>query len=340
MLNGKVVLITGGSGSFGKKFVEVILRDYPQVKKIIIYSRGELKQFNMKQIWPEKQYRQLRYFIGDVRDRERLIRACWGVDVIIHAAAIKQVDTAEYNPEECVKTNVNGAMNVIDAAMICGVKDVVALSTDKACAPINLYGATKLASDKLFTAANNIKGSKDIRFSVVRYGNVMGSRGSVIPFFINKRDNGETELPITDMRMTRFNISLDDGVALVMFALGHHLGGEIFIPKIPPYKICDVATAIAPHLKQVEVGIRPGEKLHEEMITVTDALDTIDLGRYYAILPSVSYCWKREDYLKHHNANMVPFGFHYSSDINEEWETVESMRENIKKYVDPNFEVK
>ena len=284
MLDGKVVLITGGSGSFGKKFVEVILRDYPQVKKIIIYSRGELKQFNMKQIWPEKQYRQLRYFIGDVRDRERLIRACWGVDVIIHAAAIKQVDTAEYNPEECVKTNVNGAMNVIDAAMICGVKDVVALSTDKACAPINLYGATKLASDKLFTAANNIKGSKDIRFSVVRYGNVMGSRGSVIPFFINKRDNGETELPITDMRMTRFNISLDD--------------------------------------------------------TVTDALDTIDLGRYYAILPSVSYCWKREDYLKHHNANMVPFGFHYSSDINEEWETVESMRENIKKYVDPNFEVK
>ncbi len=340
MLNGKVVLITGGSGSFGKKFVEVILRDYPNVKKIIVYSRGELKQFNMKQIWPESKFPQLRYFIGDVRDKDRLIRACEGVDVIIHAAAIKQVDTAEYNPEECIKTNVHGAMNVIDAAMIQHVKDVVALSTDKACAPINLYGATKLTSDKLFTAANNIKGSKDVRFSVVRYGNVMGSRGSVIPFFIGKRDKGATELPITDMRMTRFNISLEDGVALVMFALGHHLGGEIFIPKIPSYRICDVATAIAPNLKQVEVGIRPGEKLHEEMITVTDALDTIDLGKYYAILPSVSYCWKKDDYIKHHQATTVPFGFHYSSDINTEWETPETMREKIKKYVDPNFEVK
>lgn len=340
MLNGKVVLITGGSGSFGKKFVEVILRDYPNVKKIIVYSRGELKQFNMKQIWPENKYPQLRYFIGDVRDKDRLIRACEGVDVIIHAAAIKQVDTAEYNPEECIKTNVHGAMNVIDAAMLQHVKDVVALSTDKACAPINLYGATKLTSDKLFTAANNIKGSKDVRFSVVRYGNVMGSRGSVIPFFIKKRDQGVAELPITDMRMTRFNISLEEGVALVMYALAHHLGGEIFIPKIPSYRICDVATAIAPDLKQVEVGIRPGEKLHEEMITVTDALDTIDLGNYYAILPSVSYCWKKEDYLKHHNAKMVPFGFHYSSDNNTEWETPETLREKIKKCVDPNFEVK
>lgn len=340
MLNGKVVLITGGSGSFGRKFVEVILRDYPNVKKIIVYSRGELKQFDMKQIWPENKYPQLRYFIGDVRDKDRLIRACEGVDVIIHAAAIKQVDTAEYNPEECIKTNVHGAMNVIDAALIQHVKDVVALSTDKACAPINLYGATKLTSDKLFTAANNIKGSKDMRFSVVRYGNVMGSRGSVIPFFIKKRDQGVTELPITDMRMTRFNISLEEGVALVMYALAHHLGGEIFIPKIPSYKICDVATAIAPNLKQVEVGIRPGEKLHEEMITTTDALDTIDLGGYYAILPSVSYCWKKEDYLKHHNAKMVPFGFYYRSDNNTEWETPETLREKIKKSVDPNFEVK
>lgn len=340
MLNGKVVLITGGSGSFGKKFVEVILRDYPQVKKIIIYSRGELKQYNMRQIWPMEKYPQIRYFIGDVRDKDRLIRACEGVDVIIHAAAIKQVDTAEYNPEECIKTNIHGAMNVIDAALLTGVKDVVALSTDKACAPINLYGATKLTSDKLFTAANNIKGSKDLRFSVVRYGNVMGSRGSVIPFFINKRDNGASELPITDMRMTRFNISLEEGVELVMFALGHHLGGEIFVPKIPSYHIKDVATAIAPHIKQVEVGIRPGEKLHEEMITVTDALDTIDLGKYYAILPSVSFRWSKDDYMKHHNAIAVPYGFHYSSDNNELWETVETMREKIKKYVDPSFEVK
>ena len=342
MLNNKTVLITGGSGSFGNKFVEVILRDFPDVKKIIIYSRGELKQFNMKQRWPEKDYPQLRFFIGDVRDKDRLIRACEGVEVIIHAAAIKQVDTAEYNPDECIKTNIGGAQNVIDAALACGVKDVVALSTDKACAPINLYGATKLTSDKLFVAANNMRGTRDIRFSVVRYGNVMGSRGSVIPFFIHKRDEGAREIPITDMRMTRFNISLEDGVALVMFALGYHLGGEIFIPKIPSYHIKDVATAIAPNLPQVEVGIRPGEKLHEEMITATDSLNTIDLGKYYAILPSITFTGRRgkEDYLNHHHAVPVPDGFHYSSDNNDLWETVESMRENIKKYVDPNFEVK
>ena len=336
MLNNKSVLITGGTGSFGKKFVETILRDYPNVKKIVIYSRDELKQFELKQKYPEKDYHQLRFFIGDVRDGERLKRACEGIDVIIHAAAIKQVDTAEYNPDECIKTNVHGAQNVINAALQTGVKHVVALSTDKACAPINLYGATKLTSDKLFTAANNISGSKDIRFSVVRYGNVMGSRGSVI----NKRDSGVKELPITDMRMTRFNISLQAGVDLVMFAIGHHLGGEIFIPKIPSYHIVDVAKAIAPNLPQVEVGIRPGEKLHEEMITATDAMNTIDLGRYYAILPSVSFKHQREEYLEHHQAKLVPEGFHYSSDQNEEWETVESLRTKIKEFVDPNFKVK
>lgn len=340
MLNGKTVLITGGTGSFGKKFVETILRDYPAVKKIIIYSRDELKQFELKQKYPEQKYHQLRYFIGDVRDLERLTRACEGVDVIIHAAAIKQVDTAEYNPEECIKTNVHGAQNVIKAALATGVQHVVALSTDKACAPINLYGATKLTSDKLFVAANNISGTKPIKFSVVRYGNVMGSRGSVIPFFMNKRDSGATELPITDMQMTRFNISLEAGVALVMFAIGHHLGGEIFIPKIPSYHIADVAKAIAPNLPLKEIGIRPGEKLHEEMITTTDALNTIDLGDYYAILPSVSYKHLREEFIEHHHAKPVPEGFHYSSDKNTKWETVESMRENIKKYVDPNFEVK
>ena len=340
MLNNKSVLITGGTGSFVKKFVENILRDYPNVKKIVIYSRDELKQFELKQKYPEKDYHQLRFFIGDVRDGERLKRACEGIDVIIHAAAIKQVDTAEYNPDECIKTNVHGAQNVINAALQTGVKHVVALSTDKACAPINLYGATKLTSDKLFTAANNISGSKDIRFSVVRYGNVMGSRGSVIPFFINKRDSGVKELPITDMRMTRFNISLQAGVDLVMFAIGHHLGGEIFIPKIPSYHIVDVAKAIAPNLPQVEVGIRPGEKLHEEMITATDAMNTIDLGRYYAILPSVSFKHQREEYLEHHQAKLVPEGFHYSSDQNEEWETVESLRTKIKEFVDPNFKVK
>ena len=339
MLNGKVVLITGGTGSFGNKFVETILRDYPDVKKIVIYSRGELKQYNMKQKYPEKDYPQMRFLIGDVRDGERLKLACEGVDVIIHAAAIKQVDTAEYNPRECIKTNVNGAINVINAALECGVKDVVALSTDKACAPINLYGATKLTSDKLFTAANNIKGSKDIRFSVVRYGNVMGSRGSVIPLFIKLRDEGATELPITDMRMTRFNISLQEGVDLVMWALAHHLGGETFIPKIPSYKITDVAKAIAPNLPLREIGIRPGEKLHEEMITKTDSLSTIDIGNYYAILPSVSFRSKAEDYLKHHHADFVEQGFYYASDNNKDWDTVETLREKFKKYI-PGFEVK
>ena len=337
MLQNSTILITGGTGSFGNTFVPMTLAKY-NPKKIIIYSRDEMKQWNMA-----KKYQgddRVRFFIGDVRDKDRLFRALDGVDYVVHAAATKIVPTAEYNPFECIKTNVHGAQNVIKAALATGVSDVVALSTDKACAPINLYGATKLTSDKLFTAANNIKGSKGIRFSVVRYGNVMGSRGSVIPFFINKRDNGATELPITDMRMTRFNISLEAGVAMVMYALGHHLGGEIFIPKIPSYHIKDVATAIAPNLPQVEVGIRPGEKLHEEMITVTDALDTIDLGRYYVIMPSVSFNHTREDYMKHHNATLVPDGFHYSSDINTEWETVETMRENIKKYVDPNFEVK
>lgn len=340
MLNQKSVLITGGTGSFGKMFVKTIFRDYPDVKRIVIYSRGELKQFNMKQMYPADKYPQLRFFIGDVRDGERLERACEGIDVIIHAAAIKQVDTAEYNPEECIKTNIHGAQNVINAALKCGVKHVVALSTDKACAPINLYGATKLCSDKLFVAANNISGSKDIKFSVVRYGNVMGSRGSVIPFFIKKRDDGATELPVTDMRMTRFNISLEAGVALVMFAIGHHLGGEIFVPKIPSYHIADVAKTIAPNLPVTEIGIRPGEKLHEEMITVTDALNTIDLGQYYAILPSVSFKHQTEEYIRHHQAKRVPDGFHYSSDKNTEWETIETMREKIKKYCDPNFVVK
>lgn len=339
MLNGKTVLITGGTGSFGNKFVETILRDYPNVKKIVIYSRGELKQYNMKQKYPGKDYPMLRYLIGDVRDGERLKRACEGVDVIIHAAAIKQVDTAEYNPRECIKTNVDGAVNVINAAIDCGVHDVVALSTDKACAPINLYGATKLTSDKLFIAANNIKGSRDIRFSVVRYGNVMGSRGSVIPFFIKLRDQGAKELPITDMRMTRFNISLQEGVDLVMWAIGHHLGGELFIPKIPSYRISDVATAIAPNLKQIEIGIRPGEKLHEEMITATDSLSTIDIGKYYAILPSVSYNHTTEEFVKHHNAKFVPQGFYFASNNNEDWDTVETLREKFKQVI-PGFEVK
>ena len=337
MLNNKTVLITGGTGSFGKKFIETILERYPKVKKIIIYSRDELKQLVIKQKYPRYDFAQLRFFIGDVRDRARLTQACEGVDVIIHAAAIKQVDTAEYNPTECIRTNIDGAENVIHAALSCGVQNVVALSTDKACAPINLYGATKLASDKLFAAANNIRGSKDIRFSVVRYGNVMGSRGSVIPFFIDRRKEGV--LPVTHKDMTRFNISLQDGVNLVMFALDNHLGGEIFIPKIPSYKIIDVATAICPTCEIREVGIRPGEKLHEEMITDTDSLNTIDLGPYYVILPSVSYTYSEEDYMKHHKAKKVPFGFKYNSGTNNKWETVEGLRQLIVEHVDSTFEV-
>lgn len=337
MLNNKSVLITGGTGSFGKKFIETILNRYPDVKKIIIYSRDELKQSIIKQKYPTFDFPQMRFFIGDIRDKERLTQACEGVDVIIHAAAIKQVDTAEYNPTECIRTNIDGAENVIHAALACGVHDVVALSTDKACAPINLYGATKLASDKLFAAANNIRGSKDIRFSVVRYGNVMGSRGSVIPFFMDRRKDGE--LPITHKDMTRFNISLQDGVNLVMFALDHHLGGEIFIPKIPSYKILDIAEAVAPECTTRDVGIRPGEKLHEEMITDTDSLNTIDLGPYYDILPSVSYTYTVEDYMKHHKATKVPFGFKYNSGTNTEWETVEGLRKLIVEHVDANFKV-
>ncbi|AXH63527.1 UDP-N-acetylglucosamine 4,6-dehydratase (inverting) [Providencia huaxiensis] len=337
MLNNKSVLITGGTGSFGKQFIKTILQRYPNVKKIIIFSRDELKQFELKQQYPAAIYPQLRFFIGDVRDRNRMIQACEGVDVIIHAAAIKQVDTAEYNPTECIRTNIDGAENVIQAALQCGVKNVVALSTDKACAPINLYGATKLASDKLFTAANNIKGSKDIKFSVVRYGNVMGSRGSVIPFFLSKCKEGV--LPITHEEMTRFNISLQDGVNMVMYALENHLGGEIFVPKIPSYRILDIAKAIAPDCKIEVVGIRPGEKLHEEMITDTDALNTIDFGKYYAILPSVSFTYSEDEYLTHHKAQKVPFGFKYNSGTNAEWESIESLRELIKTHVDPNFTV-
>jgi len=337
MLDNKIVLITGGTGSFGKKFIETILARFSAVKKIIIFSRDELKQSDLKQKYPESAYPQLRFFIGDVRDKERLKRACEGVDVIIHAAAIKQVDTAEYNPTECIRTNIDGAENIIYAALDCGVKDVVALSTDKACAPINLYGATKLVSDKLFTAANNIRGSKDIKFSVVRYGNVMGSRGSVIPFFMNKKSDGA--LPITHPEMTRFNISLQAGVDMVMYALDRHLGGEIFVPKIPSYRILDIAEAIAPDSETPIVGIRPGEKLHEEMITDTDSLNTIDLGKYYAILPSVSFTHSEDDYLAHHKASKVSFGFRYNSGTNEEWETVDSLRNLIIEHVDSNFEV-
>lgn len=326
-LKGVRVLITGGTGSLGQKLTEIMLRE-SDVGIVVIYSRDEYKQFVMKgQYSPEEQER-LRFFIGDVRDASRMKRAMVDVDYVIHAAAVKQVDTAEYNPGECIKTNVVGAENVIEACLDEGVKGVVALSTDKACAPINLYGATKLVSDKLFCAANNIKGKHNIKFSVVRYGNVMGSRGSVIPFFMGKKKEGV--LPITDESMTRFNISLEEGAHLVLFAMENHLGGEIFVPKIPSYRIMDVAKAVAPECKTEVVGIRPGEKLHEEMITPTDSFSTIDIGPYYAILPSVSIYHTKEDYLVHHGGETVPQGFSYNSGENAEWETVESLRERIQ----------
>ncbi len=336
MLKGKSVLITGGTGSLGKALTSHILSHHSEIRKLIIFSRDEQKQFQMSQDYPQEKYPQIRFFIGDVRDKERLIRAFKDVDYVIHAAAMKHVPIAEYNPEECVKTNIDGARNVIDACLQTNVERVVALSTDKACAPINLYGATKLASDKLFVAANNIKGWNPIRFSVVRYGNVMGSNGSVIPFFINKKKEGV--LPITDPEMTRFNISLQGGVDMVMHALFHAWGGEIFIPKIPSYRILDVAEAIAPECEHKVVGIRPGEKVHEEMITPSDSYYTYDLGKYYTILPS-SHNWSLEDFIGQHNAVKVPVGFAYNSGENSEWETVEGLRALIKEHVDSTFEI-
>jgi UDP-N-acetylglucosamine 4,6-dehydratase len=334
MLDGKTILVTGGTGSFGKKFIETILKNYPRVKKVIVYSRDELKQFEMSQVFSNKKYPQIRYFIGDVRDGARVKRACEGVDVIIHAAALKQVPTAEYNPMECINTNIFGAENVINAALDCGVSRVVALSTDKAAAPINLYGATKLCSDKLFIAANNIKGNRDLSFSVVRYGNVLGSRGSVVPFFMKMKSTGV--LPITDERMTRFNITLEEGVNMVLYALENAWGGELFVPKIPSYRINDIADAIAPHCKKEIVGIRPGEKLHEEMITESDSINTLDCGQYYVIIPSHP-AWKKEEYIKKFNARYVPAGFKYNSGENTEWLTIEELQILIKSNIDPNF---
>lgn len=334
-LEEKSILITGGTGSLGKALTAHILKKHPKVKRLVIFSRDEQKQFQMAQEYPAHEYPQIRFFIGDVRDKERLTRAFNGVDYVIHAAAMKHVPIAEYNPDECVKTNIHGAQNVIDACFETGVERVVALSTDKACAPINLYGATKLASDKLFVAANNIKGKNPIRFSVVRYGNVMGSNGSVIPFFINKKKEGV--LPITDVNMTRFNISLQGGVDMVMHALDQAWGGEIFIPKIPSYKIMDVAEAIAPEAEHKVVGIRPGEKVHEEMITPSDSFYTYDLGKYYTILPALPK-WDLEKFLNEFNGKKVEEGFAYNSGDNTEWETIESLRELIKEHVDATFE--
>ncbi len=334
-LNDSSIFLTGGTGSFGKAFVRYVSENAtPQ--RLVIFSRDELKQFEMSQEFPESRYPFLRYFIGDIRDGERVRRAIEGTDTVVHAAALKQVPAAEYNPFECIKTNIIGAQNLIEASLDAGVKRVVALSTDKAAAPVNLYGATKLCSDKLFIAANNISGPRDITFSVVRYGNVMGSRGSVIPFFLNRRAEGS--LPITDAAMTRFNISLDDGVALVMWALENAQGGEIFVPKIPSYRVVDVASAVSPQAKQDIIGIRPGEKIHEEMITASDSPNTVDLGNYYVILPSGNPVLLNS-YCNDLGARLVPTGFAYDSGSNDDFLSVEQIRTLIREQVEPGFSV-
>jgi UDP-N-acetylglucosamine 4,6-dehydratase/5-epimerase len=335
-LNGKSILITGGTGSLGKQLTKTILERWPKVKRLVLFSRDEQKQFQMSLDFPESKFPSLRFFIGDIRDYERLISAFEGINVVIHTAAMKIVPIAEYNPMECVKTNIIGVENIINACFATGIENVVALSTDKAAAPISLYGATKLCSDKLFVAANNIKGSRKIRFSVVRYGNVMGSNGSVIPFFLKKRKEGV--LPITDINMTRFNISLNEGVDLVLHALEVAWGGEIFVPKIPSYKITEVAKAIAPNCKLEIVGIRPGEKIHEEMITTSDSFSTYDMGKYYAILPQVP-SFNVVEYVKHFNAKPVEIGFEYNSGDNVEWVDAIAIRKLIKEHIDPEFSI-
>jgi UDP-N-acetylglucosamine 4,6-dehydratase/5-epimerase len=332
MLNGKSIFITGGTGSFGKAFVKTVLERFPRVKRLVVFSRDELKQYEMAQTFSERKIPALRYFIGDVRDAARLHRALEGIDIVVHAAALKQVPAAEYNPFECIKTNVLGAQNLIEACLDQNVQRVVALSTDKAAAPINLYGATKLCSDKLFVAANNIKGSRDLRFSVVRYGNVMGSRGSVIPLFLSQRTSGV--LSITDPNMTRFNISLQQGVDMVLWSLENAVGGEILVPKLPSYRIRDVATAVGPECRQDVIGIRPGEKIHEEMITSSDSLNTADLGRYFAILPGASG-FSVEDYLRRNQARLVEPGFAYDSGSNPHFLTVAELRRLINEQLTP-----
>ena len=325
MFNNKSILITGGTGSFGQQFVKTILENF-QPARVVVFSRDELKQYEMAQKYSAPS---LRYFLGDVRDLARLKQATEGIDIVIHAAALKQVPAAEYNPFECIKTNVLGAQNVVEACLANNVQRVVALSTDKAAAPVNLYGATKLCSDKLFIAANNIRGKRDIRFSVVRYGNVMGSRGSVIPFFLEKKKTGT--LPITDPRMTRFNISLQDGVEMVMWAIQNAWGGEVLVPKIPSYRITDVATAIAPECLQNVIGIRPGEKIHEEMITSSDSASTVDLGKYYAILPATG-AFTIEQYCAEMQAKLVAPGFAYDSGSNPDYLSIEQLRGLISAY--------
>tara|TARA_B100000963_G_scaffold210008_1_gene182965 strand:- start:21296 stop:22297 length:1002 start_codon:yes stop_codon:yes gene_type:complete len=331
MFKDKSILITGGTGSLGQALTKRILYKFPEIKRLVIFSRDEQKQFKMAQIFSPNKYKAIRYFVGDIRDYSRISRALREIDYVIHTAAMKHVPIAEYNPMECVKTNVLGAENLINACLETEVKKVVALSTDKAAAPINLYGATKLTSDKLFIAANNIKGKNNIKFSVVRYGNVMGSNGSVIPFFYEKKKEGV--LPITDKKMTRFNISLDEGVDMVLHALRTAWGGEILIPKIPSYRITDIANAIGPDCKHLEIGIRPGEKIHEEMITSSDSFSTYDLGKYYVILPQKPI-WNLNEYINKFKAIKVKEGFSYNSGNNDSFLSIKQLKKLIRTHIE------
>lgn len=341
-IDNKTILITGGSGSFGRKFIDITLRDYPGVKKVVVYSRDEMKHLEMMRLYPEKQFPQLRFFVGDVRDKERLMRACEGVDVLIHAASLMTLEASEYNPDETIKTNIAGAQNVIDCALKCGIRNVIALSSDKACSPASLYGASQLVSDKLFVAANNITGGKDIHFSVIRYGNVMGSKGSVFRFFMERTKIGGKELPVTDKRMTRFLISNQQVVDMVYYVIEKQLGGEIFVPKMPSYRITDLAVAIAPKMEIKEVGKRPGEKLYDDIIAESDAENTLEARDFYVVIPFMSYSKKRsiEEYQEYFKATAVPEGFHYSSNTNTMFETIETLREKIRRYIDYNFKAK
>ena len=331
MLTEKSVLITGGTGSLGHALVKEILNRWPSVGRLVVFSRDELKQHEMREKFPEEQFPSLRFFLGDVRDRQRLVRAFNRVDLVIHAAALKQVPVAEYNPMEFIRTNVIGAENVVEAAIDADVKTVVALSTDKAAAPVNLYGATKLCSDKLFVAAKSYAGS-DLKSVVVRYGNVMGSRGSVIPLFVKRAPSGV--LPITHPDMTRFNITLKEGVDLVLWAIEHAQGGEILVPKIPSYRVTDLAKAVGPSCRQEIIGVRPGEKIHEEMITSSDSYSTIDLGSYYAVLPSADKS-VINDYVKKHLAKLVKPNFSYNSRDNDIFLSVDQLRSLIRDHVSP-----
>ena len=334
-MDGASVMVTGATGSFGQHLIKVLLNRF-SLTRLVVFSRDELKQslMSLEDYAVRDAKETLRFFIGDVRDGARVRRALEGIDTVVHAAALKQVPAGEYNPQEFVKTNIGGAQNIIDAALDAGVERVIALSTDKAAAPINLYGATKLVSDKLFISANNIKGWRDLRFSVVRYGNVMGSRGSVVPFFLERAASGV--LPITDPAMTRFNIPLQEGVELVLWALENAVGGEILVPKIPSFRITDLAAAIAPSARQEVVGVRPGEKVHEEMITSSDSLSTVDLGPYFAILPSGDP-EVQKSYRAMTGSTAVEPGFTYNSGTNDRFLTVDELRSLSREHVDPTF---